>query len=373
MCYVWEGKIEKCQQCSEYDFQRVLRAVWNIEPARSTHQFIARTAQQPLNTGHPQSSRHDARIDLHRDLTVENTRSHERDLTHQVQPSSSRHDVPINETAQHKRQNIYADQRSSSRHNARVDGAAQPGQQEKNAVQACTLRQAARTASIAQSGQHAKDQDPSCSSMHNAHSDWAWGRQRTEGRRDPPSSSRQHATTVLTSQDEHQGKSQRTCQNHPRVEDMEGLTAGMNKLPSPCWEDEQVILPLVQEQLWHDEYFESQEQRLDDIWGLYGQERQALAASHTPEPEESWTPEFQEEEILERTVPLEEEIWARSVLDGEAWMRSILDEDGSWPRGPSDEADIWTREKGGMLSAAVLRRVLRALTLQASLEEERLE
>lgn len=153
---------------------------------------------------------------------------------------------------------------------------------------------------------------------------------------------------------------------------MEVLTPGMNKLPHPSWEDEQVILPLVKQQLRQDRYFEHQEQKLDDIWAMYGKEREVLAACHTPEPEEIWTPEF-EEEILEREVPLEDEIWARSTLEGEAWMRNILEEIEAWPQAPPEEADIWTREDGGMLSAAGLRRIWRIFTLQASLEEEELE
>ena len=145
----------------------------------------------------------------------------------------------------------------------------------------------------------------------------------------------------------------------------------MNKLPSPCWEDEQVILPLVQEQLRNEEYSESQEQGLAEIWGPYERERQALAASQIPEMEETWTPDFEEDEILEREIPIEEVIWAHSIVNGEVWMRSILDEDDTWPHGLSaEEAEIWTREHGGMLSSTTLKQILRAQKLQASLEEE---
>ncbi|CAF9942441.1 MAG: hypothetical protein ALECFALPRED_009753 [Alectoria fallacina] len=365
-----------------------------MEPARPTHQLIARTAQNPFNQDHPQSSRHDAQIDLHRDLTVEKKCDQEQDLKHQLQPSSSRHDGPVIQTtqdkrqrtdedqpsfsrpdapisgsAQHKRQKINADQYSSSIHNARVDGAAQHGKQGKNVAQAYPSRQTARTAVTARNGQQAKDQDPLSSSTHNARSDWAFGRGRKERHLDPPSSSRQHAITDLTGEDEDQGTIQKTSQNHSRIEDMEVLTAGMNKLPPPCWGDERVIRLLVQQQLKDEEFFEHQEQELDDIWAMYGKEREALAASHTPEPDETWTPDFQEE-ILEREIPLQEEIWAPSVLEGEAWMRNILDEDESWPQEPREEVNIWTREDGGMLSAAVLKRLSRIFTLQASLEEE---
>ena len=398
MCYVWEGKIERCQQCSEYDFQTLLRVIWNMEPARPTHKLIARTATNPLNQDHSQSSRHDAQIDLHRDLTVEKKCDQEQNLKHQVQPSCSRHDPPIIQraqdkrqrtdedqpsfsrrdaptsgSAQHKRQKTNADQYSSSIHNVLVDGAAQHGKQGKNVAQACPSRQTARTAVTARSGQQVKDQDPLSSSTHNARSDWAFGRGRKERHLDTPSSSRHHAITDLTGEDEDQGTTQKTSQTHSRIEDMEVLTAGMNKLPPPCWGDERVMHPLVQQQLRDEEFFEHQKQEIDDIWAMYGKEREALAASHTPEPDETWTPVFQEEEILEREIPLQEEIWARSVLEGGAWMRNILDEGESGPQEPREEVNIWTREDGGILSAAVLKRLSRIFTLQASLEGETLQ
>ena len=148
----------------------------------------------------------------------------------------------------------------------------------------------------------------------------------------------------------------------------------MNHLPSPSWENEQIILPLVQEQLRNEEFSESQEQRLAEIWAPYERERQALVASNIPEMEETWTPEFEEDENLTRETPLEEEIWARSVLNGEVSMRSILSEDDTWPHRPSaEEAEIWTRDNGGMLSSPKLKRILRIQTLQALSEEERLE
>ena len=178
-----------------------------------------------------------------------------------------------------------------------------------------------------------------------------------------------HTYTDLTSEDDHQWTSQNTSQTDIRTEDMEVLTPGMNKLPTPCWEDERIFWALVQQQLIDDEYFGRQEKILNYIWDLFGTERESLATSHTPEPEEHWTPITQEEEVLERAIPLEEDIWTSSVLAGEVWMLNVLDEDGFWPRESPEEPDIWTREDGGMLSSAALRRFLREPTLQTWREE----
>lgn len=394
MCYISDGKIERCHNCSENDFASFLRVIQNIEPARPTHHIAARTAQKPLNQGYPQSSRRDVHTDQHKKSTAEHLLDREQDLTHQAQPSSSRYDAG---TAQHKRQRTNADQPSSLRHdatingntkhkrektnadqyspsiqNARVDGLAQQAQQEKNAVQACSSRQSARTAGTARNGQQEKHQETSSPSIHSARSDWTNGRGRKESHQDSKSSSKNHTITDLTGDDEQQGTSGETSQDHPRVEDMDVLTTDTNKLPPPSWEDERVILPLVEQQLQQDEYFEHQKRKLDEIWAMYRKEREVLAACYTPQPEEIWTPAF-EEEILKQEIPLEEEIWTRSMLEGEAWMRNILEEIEAWPQKPPEEADIWTRKDSGMLSAAVLRQIWRVFTLQASLEEEELE
>ena len=417
MCYVWEGNIEKCQHCSETDFQTVLRMFWNIEPARRTHQLVARTTQHSFNQDAPSSSRQDARVDLHRDLAAGTLREHAHKLSYQVGPSSSRYDAGIEVPSQYKRQKLSGnqtsfprhdasingrqernpDQHPSSIHNARNHGPPQSGQQAKHAVQAY-LRHSARTAGTvpsgqqgssqsqpsclrldarmdgaARRGQQAKDQDPSSSSIHDTLSDWTNGRGWKESHQDPPYSSRHHTTTDLTGEEEHQGPSQKLSQNHHRVEDMEVLTAGMNKLPPPCWGDERVILPLAQEQLREEDLYRRQEQEMDDIWGMYAKEREALAAVYNPEPEKHWTPVFEEPGIWERKTPLWDEVWAHSVLGGEAWMRNLLGENETWPQEPPEEADIWTREEGGMLSAAVLKRLLRVFTIQAVQEEERFQ
>ena len=95
-----------------------------------------------------------------------------------------------------------------------------------------------------------------------------------------------------------------------------------------------------------------------------------LAAVDNPEPEEMWEPEFEEVEILERDIPLMEEIWAHSVLAGEDWMRQILDMDETWPPESLAEPNFWTREEGGMMSPTVLRKYFNILTLLAELEGE---
>ena len=134
------------------------------------------------------------------------------------------------------------------------------------------------------------------------------------------------------------------------------------------------MLPLVQEQLRKEEFSKRQEESLAEIWAPYERERQALAASHIPEMEETWTPDFEEEEILEREIPLEEEIWTRSVHDGGVGKRSIMDENETRPHTPSGEdEEIWTRDNGGMLSSPKLKKILRIQNLQASSEEERFE
>ena len=225
-----------------------------------------------------------------------------------------------------------------------------------------------------QSGQPAEQQGQPSPSSLDSRNDWARRCRPKRSHQDSPSSPRQHVRTDPTGDHGHQGSSRNFSQKRSRAEETGSLTAGMNDLPSPSWEDEQIILPLVEEQLQNEKFLESQEQRLAEIWGPYEKERQALTASQIPEMEETWTPEFEEDEILEREVPLEEEIWARSVLNGEVSMRSVLGENDTWPHGLSaEEAEIWTREDGGMLSSPRLKQILRIKNLQASSEEERLE
>ena len=394
MCYVWEGKIERCPNCSESHFQTVLRIMWNMELARPTDQLFARITQNHSNQGRPQGFRHDARMNLLKDPANETVRNQEQGLTHQARPFSLRHDVPTNQTvqnkrqktnedsassstyvapsngtAQHKWQNPGTDQQYSSIHSAGHAGAAQHRQQGMNAVQACSSRQGARTTGTAYMEQQAKDQGVSSSSIHDARSDWANGRGRKESHQDLPSSSRPNAITDLTGKEQNPGASRKASQNDPRVVGMEASTPGLELPALPSWEDARVFVPLVQEQLSQEEFYRRQEQVLDDIWGPYAKEREELAAVHTPEPEEVWMPEFEEAEILEREIPLEKEIWARSVLAGEDWMRIILDEGEDWPRQPPEEPNIWTRDEGGNLDSVYLRRLTRVLTLEGSLKE----
>ena len=151
------------------------------------------------------------------------------------------------------------------------------------------------------------------------------------------------------------------------------VTPRMNIQPSPCWKDERIIFPmiqpLVQEQLANDAYFRHQEQRLNDIWGMYGNEWKALAAFQAPNLEETWTPKFEEEEVLESEIAPWDKVWERSVLEGEASMRDILDEDETWPAEAGEEGDNWTREPDGMLSSTALKELLRVSFLEKKLRE----
>ena len=236
MCFPWEDKIHRCENCSETDFRTVVRICWEMEPTRPTHQLVAHMARNSLAQGHPQSSSQNAQTDHERNRSVER-------------------------------------------------------------------------------------QKESC--------------------------------------------------NNSRAEKTDALEADMTLSLPRSWEDEGVISTLVQEQLRCEEFLERQKQRLEDIWGPYGEEREALAALQTPEPGEVWTPDCPEDEMLEREIPLGEDFWESSVQAGEAWMRSILDEDETWPReSPEEYDDIWTREPEGILGAANLRRLSNILKIQASLEEE---
>lgn len=316
---------------------------------------------------------------------AENISDREQASVHQTVPSSSRRDAPISRIAQHEHQIANADQPSSSRHDALVSGTAQrqilkPEQpstsrhnshvdeQRQLSDQASSSGKDTRNYAAAQGGQQIRSQNQLASKRRDIGNDRATGRGLKEGYRNLPSTSRHHTATDLTDEDEHQDSSEKASQNLPRKEDIEVLTAGMNKLPPPCWGDERIFLPLVQEQLAEEEYFRCQEQGMADVWGMYGKEREALAANITPEPDETWTPEFEEEEILERETPLWEEIWVRSVIGGEAWMRDILDEDETWPLKEPKEADIWMGDQGGMLSSTVLKRLIPIFNLQESLK-----
>lgn len=391
MCFIWEGKIEKCQHCSVTEFQNVLRVVYHIEPTRPTQQTIARTTPRPLNQGHPQPPRQrfptvENPLDLEQDLTrqarpsssrldalINGAAQHKRQRENADQPSSSTHRASINETPQNKRQKVDLDQKSTLRHGGRIGDQCQNGRQGPTPDQTSSLSRDTRMHGAAQLGQQVQSHSQHASSRHDALSDQTNRRGQRERQQDPASSSKHNTTTDLTEEKEDEGTGTKTSRTHSRVEDMEVLTAGMNKIPPPCWEDEQVILPLVKQQLGYEEYCQRKEQELNEHWAMYGKEREALAASHTSDEEEHWTPDFEEVEILEREIPLEEDIWARSVLEGEAHMGNIFGEDGTWPQEPPEEADIWTREEGGMLSAAMLRRLSRVFTFQATVEEERLQ
>lgn len=396
MCYLSEGKLERCQECSNAIFQILLGIVCNVEPARPSYPLIARAAQHRMNEDSLQFPRQDTHIGPHRNSGAQYFLDRAQQLTHQAQPSSSTHDTPANgakhkrqrtntdqphsvgndapnEIHQHKRQKIDTDQVPSLRHDGPVEEQSQHRGQGPTPNQTSSLRQGARAHGAAQPGQQTQSQDLLAYSRRDARSDWANGHEQKESHRDSPSASRHRIITDLTGEAEPQGRIPETSQNHTCIEEIDYVPGGMHKLPYPSWEDEMVILPLARQQLMDEDFFENQERELDDIWGPYAKERQALVDFQASELEESWTPDFEEPEILEREVPLQEDIWERSMLEREIGMRYILDEGETWPRESATEADIWTREEGGMLSAANLRRLWRVFTLGASQEERRLE
>lgn len=377
----------RCQNCSESDFRTMLRAAWDLEPAQPKDQKIAHTAQQYLDQGNPYSLSGDFDIDLHRRSTLESLLGHEHHQTYQTGPFSSRTDTSINGTAQHKRKGTDADQPYYSTHDAPINGTAQQkrrktDQDQYSAIEEqrqhggqgpapgpSSLRQDTRIHGAShigrsiQSGAHA-------SSSRDTRSDGANGRGQNKTHQEAPYSSRHRTISDRIDEVEHQATNSMASLSPSHVEDVEVLTAGMNILPPPSWGDERVNFFLAQQQLIVERYYQRQRQRLDAIWDMYKREREALAADHTPEPEETWEPDFEEVEILERDIPLMDEIWARSVLAGDDWMREILDMDETWPPEPLAEPNIWTREEGGMLSATALKKYLNILTLLAALEEE---
>ena len=379
----------RCQHCSETDFRNLLSVFLHVEPVRPTQRLIARTAQSHLSRSYPQPTRNNVAVDMHSNAAAENHFDREQAPTRYTQPSSSSHDGPINETSQHKRQITHTDQPSSSRNDTLINANAPHKRQRTDPDQprhgsrieeqgqpqdhVSSLNKDTHIHPATQLGQTTQGHNQLASVRRNARNDWANGRGQKESYQNLSTSSRNQAVTDRSSGQERQTSNQKAAQSHARREDIELLTAGMNKLPPPCWGDERVIHPLVQEQVANENYDEFREKRLDYIWGMYGKERAALAASRTPEPEEVWIPETEEVEILERDKPLWEEIWERSVLGGEACMRDILDEKETWPAKEAEEVDIWTREPGGMLSSAVLKQLSRVLTLQESLRDERLE
>ena len=288
--------------------------------------------QHHSNIGNPQSSRYDCHIDPYGNSAARDIFDREKALNQHTQPS--RRDAAISEMMQRKQQRANTDQAPFARH----------------------IQKGAPTAQQIQSNHQLAS--PTCD--RRAHN---------ESHQHLPPSSRHNTSTEPTGGYENQASNQAASQNHPRYEDMEVVTPKMNKLPLPCWEDEGIMFPLVQEKLANEAYFRRQEQRLDDIWGMYGKERQALTAFQAPELEETWTPVFEEEEVLECEIAPWDEIWGRSVLEGEAFMRDILDEEETCLEEAAQEADVWTREPDGMFSSNSLKLLLRVSVLEKSLRE----
>ena len=365
----------------------MLRVIRCLEPAEPKDQNIVFANQQSLDQGNPYSSSGDVDIHLHRRSTFENLLGQEQHQTYQTGPFSSRSDTSINGTAQHKRERTDADQPYFSTHDAPINETTQQKRQKLNpdphsAVEeqrqhgrqgptpgTFSLKQDTRILGASQVGRPTQG-GAYASSSRNTRSDGANERGQKEPLQEAPYSSRHHTTSDRIDEGEHQAPRSRISPSPPRTEDVEVLTPGMNMLPPPSWGDERLNFFVAQRQLIEERYYERRRQRLDAIWALYKREREALAAVHIPEPEEMWEPDFEEGEILERDIPLMDEIWARSVLAGDDWMREILDMDETWLPEPLAEPNFWTREEGGMLSSAVLRKYLHILTLLAALEEE---
>ena len=333
MCHFGEGGIERCQHCSETEFLTLIKVALNVAPPRPAYQIVAPMVPHHSNLGHPLSTKYNYHIDTYGNLMARNIFDHEQASNQHTQPS--RHDAAISEMMPRKQQRVHTDQAPFMRN---VQGAA-------------------RTAQQIHSNQLAA---PMCD-----------GRAHNQSHQHLPPSSRQNTTTYLKGECEKKSSDQAADQTHPRKEDLEAWTPRMNKLPTACWKDERIFIPLVQAKLANEAYFRHQEQRLNDIWRMYGKERKALAAYQAPPLEETWTPVFEEEEIVECETDPWEEVWGRSVLEGEASMRDILDEDETWPQEAPEKPDVWTREPDGMFSSNALKKLLRVSLLENTLHEKR--
>lgn len=382
MCHLWEGKIEKCENCSISDYWRLFNSLVDGEPARPAHPQVAPMAQQQPSRGHLQPSRHAGHVEQYGNATVRNFCDREQAATHYSQPSASSHNAPANQTTQRKQERADTDQPSSSRRDALSSGTAQYKRQRMDSEHSSTWRLNSR---INEQGQYARQRqttDRVASSRQGTRiHKTAPSRQQLQGNhqlplsrrdgrgqesyQDSPSAWRHYDATGSTGEDQHQTSNETASQNHPRTEDIEELIRKTNELPPPCWEDKRIFIPLIQEELAYETDFRLKEEKMNEIWGPYGKEREALAAPHPPELEEIWTPAAEEEEVvLEGEIPRWDEIWEGSVLQGEAWMRDILGEDEMWSREASEEVDAWTREPDGMLNSAVLKQLLRVFTLE---------
>lgn len=387
MCFIWEGKIVRCHNCSETEFRTMLVAVWSLEPLHPKDLKMAHAYPKSWDPGNPYSSSGDVDIDLHRRSTLENLLGREQHQTYRTGPFSSRTDTSNNGTAQHKRKKTDADQPHYSAHDGPLNETVQHKrqksypdpysaieEQQQHGRQGPTpgpipLRQATRIHGASQLGRSIQS-GAHASSSRDTRNDGAVGHGQQEIHREALYSSRQRTASDRIDEEEHQVTSSTISPSPSQNEDVDRLTPGMNVLPPPSWGDERVTFFLAQWQLAEERYYQRQRQRLEYIWAPYKREREVLAAVDNPEPEEMWEPEFEEVEILERDIPLMEEIWAHSVLAGEDWMRQILDMDETWPPESLAEPNFWTREEGGMMSPTVLRKYFNILTLLAELEGE---
>lgn len=381
MCHLWEGKIKKCQYCSETDYLKLLNSHFFIEPTIPTHPQVTPMTQHQPSRGHPQPSRHGFHVDQYGNATVRNSCDRDQAATHYSRPSASSYNAPTNQTTQHRHERADTDQPSSLRHDALGSGTVQYQRPRMDPEHSSTLKLDSRINEQRQHARQGQTTDRAASSRQGirVHEATPSGQQlqgthqfassRCDGRgsyQDLPSASRHYNTTGSTGEDQHQTSNETASQNHPRTEDIDELITETNVLQHPCWEDKWFFIPQIQEELAYERYYKRQEEKMNKIWGAYGKEIEALAAPQTPELEEIWTPAVEEEEgeaVVEGEIPRWDEIWEGSVLQGEAWMRKILGEDEMWPR-EAEEADVWTREPGGMLNSADLKKLLRVLTLE---------
>lgn len=382
MCHLWEGRIKKCQHCSVTEYYRLFNSLLDGEPTRLTHLQVAPMAQNQPSRGNPQPSSHGFHVNQDGNATVRNFCDREQAATHYSQPSASSHNAPSNQTTQRKHERTDTDQPSSSRHDALSSGTVQYKRQRMDPKHSSTLRLESRINEQRQRARQGKTTDravsmrqgtgvheaaPSGQQLQGNHQFVSSRCDRRGSYQDLPSASRHYKATGSTGEDQHPTSDEIASQNHPRTEDIEQLITETNELQPPCWEDKWIFFPQIQEESAYERYFRHREEQMNKIWGPYEKEREALAAPHTPELEEIWTPtaeEEMEEGVLEGEIPRWDEIWEGSVLQGEECMRDILGEDETWPREASEEVGVWTRESGGMLNSADLKQLLRVFTLE---------
>lgn len=169
MCYLSEGKLEACHNCSNTDFRTLLGIVCNQDPTRPSYPLSARFFQHRLQEASLQSPRQDARIDAQTNLGAQYFRERAQQLTHQAQSSSLRHDTPA-DGAQRKRQRTDADQPHSVGHDVPIQGIRQPKRQKLDTDQDSSLREDGPIESKSQHGRRGPAPNQASSSRQVTHS-----------------------------------------------------------------------------------------------------------------------------------------------------------------------------------------------------------